>query len=1181
MFKSVLFRKMRKCCALALIICMVLTNISFAETSDNTTTVATSNQDSANSGANDGATKTEDTINEDEDQSDNTDSEEEEKKKSDSDKKGDKESKEEKEDEKSSDGEESDKSDENGSANDSTAKDSDEENKTDSDTSFRKTATDSDASSDDEGANVNSDIEEKESDDEDNKKDNIKDTAKDNKSTKSDAEYENVPNEKEIATSSNTLFGDPAAHPWYSIKYHYVLPNNTRNGLQTIWTELFEGRTSAQTVQRMYYCEYHYDEMDNAAAYGDGYGSVVGGIFSSYHTYDIVVGYDLVGWNTDEEAAKNGIKTYDVSPAKENPVTTVNQSSIDLYAVFEAIPLTIAFDINDERKGSGSTRANVDDPESKTVYWGDPLSFLDDDDYTSATINRPGYDRLLGWSKFTYFSSYKYVTPEDMQLAHISEPEISLMSSSQVCDKGMLPSSWNGSSRVWKPGMTVKLYACWQPKYYKVRIHWPILNPDGNYTYEQLLEKCREAAAEEGEEFLMVFDNDLEAVQQFNSRKGYNNPMRVMHLITDDFFIGVGTDPNCTDVTSVKLTMDSYWYEQVADGTVMDLNYILTDNVYRDSVRVKIDLNGGFHRMWTQYDIRIPIGTSYNGMFYTGLLSNLQRPGFTLQKLVKVNPNGTEVDFDPNQEVTASDKSADVLALMAQYDQAVKDAEPIAERYYEEKQKGMRMVQDAKSSEGGIEELYASDEFKKFVEEFEVLEKEYYEAIGRIPYLEMVRAYDLVIKCIWTGKQLKGTFDYGGNRMPSNKIQGRTMESKVVTYGERIGELPTPTSNGYTFKGWKTGRGLGAQYAWKDVTEDTIFDKAELFESELLQMNYDEREFDFYADWEPITISLGITDNEYVGAEVTFGNEFKFGEPSVLDVHGEWTVSDSPDANESKLFGTGDGKVKEVYGIEVLDDYYTDLDTPTQKQVAGTKYYNGDTVTLYKNGGETLHVKPIWRDKQQNSNPVNPTPAAPLSPIGGIDNGNNNSSSSSSSSGSSSSSAGVSLPVQNANQQKVVQQTLQQTKSAGNFAKSAMKTTSLDIKTVSATTSTWQVDKATGKWKLSGVNVFGQSTSPVNCFCQVNTILNKDVLNMKAGDTVTDTYYFDAAGNMVTGWMQTADNKWYFFSDQKDANEGKMSLGWTQIAGNWYYFTANGSMLVGGTAPDGQKVDENGLWQKV
>ena len=1168
LFKGV-FRKTRRLCALVLALSLVFTSISFAEGNTNASTEPSiSSEDNSSNGNT--TNNVEEKKSEDEDKKENKSEEEKSENKSDEEGKTDKE--EEKKDDPSDDNKEEkeDKKDEpedDKDLNDSSKKENLDEQKDSSEkTDVEKKATASDATSEEEKANE----EEKESDEEKTINEVI--------ATKSDADENNL-QEVEIASPSDALLGTTAL-TWYNIKYHYVLPNNTRNSLPTIWTELFEGRDYAYTFQRMYYCDYHYDEMDNATAYGDGFGSPVGGIFSSYNTYDIVMGYDLVGWNTDEEAAKNGIKTYDVSPAKENPVTTVNQSTVDLYAVFEAIPITIAFDINDERKGSGSTRANVDDPASKTLYWGDPLSFLDEDDYTSATINRPGYDRLLGWSKYTYFSLYKYVTDEDMELAHISQPDISLMSSSQVCDKSMLPSTWNGSSKVWKPGMTIKLYACWQPKVYKVRIHWPMLNPDANYNYEQLLEKCREAAAAEGEEFLMVFDNDLEAVQQFNYRKGYSNPMRVMHLISEDFFIGVGTDPNCTDVTSVKLTMDSYWYEQLADNTVMDLNYILTDNVYRDSVRVKIDLNGGFHRMWTQYDIRIPIGTSYNGMFYTGLMSNLQRPGFTLQKLVKVNPDGSEVDFDPDQEVTASDKSAEVLALMEQYDQAVKNAEPVAERYYAKKKRGMEMIQDAKESSGGIEELYASNEFKQFVEEFETLEREYYEALANIPYLEMVRAYDLIIKCVWTGKQLKGTFNYGGNRQPANKVQGRTLTSKIVTYGERIGDLPTPSSNGYTFRGWKTGRGLGAQYAWKDVTEDTIFDKAELFESELLQMNYDEREFDFYADWEPITINLGITDNEYDEAEVTFGNEFKFGEPSVLDVHGEWTVSSPSTLTGSRLFGSGDEQVKEVYGIEVLDDYYTDLDTPTQKQAAGTRYYNGDTVTLYKNAGETLRIKPIWRDKQENNTPVNPSqPNQPSQPSNSYT-PSNSSSSPSGGSSSSSSSSGVTLPLQNTNQQ-VVQQTLQQTMNSGKFEKSIVNTASLDIKAVNAATSSWKVDPATGKWSLSGLNVFGQSTAPVNCFCQVNTVLAQDVYGMKAGDTVTDTYYFDAAGNMVTGWMQTSDNKWYFFSDQKDGNEGKMSIGWTKVAGNWYYFTSNGSLLTSGTTPDGKKVDANGIVETV
>ena len=1151
------FSKTKKVCAWALVMSMLITSLSFAEGNNNATT-QTNNITQENNSSNTNSIN-EDNKTDDEEKGDNENLDEEKKENSNSDNENS--PKEKKDEDEADDTEKKDKVDE----------PKEEKKDFDDKTDVEKKATDSEATSEEE--NSNSEAEENESDN---------DIEKKAIATKSEADESDM-QEAEIATSSDALMGDPVA--WYSIRYHYVLPNNTRNGYQTTWTEIFEGRTSAQTFERMYYVDYHYDEMDSAAAYGDGFGSHIGGIFTSYHTYDIVTGYDLVGWNTNEEDAKNGIKTYGVSPAKESPVTTVNQSHVDLYAVFEPIPLTISFDINDERKGSGSTRANVDDPASKTVYWGDRLTFLNDDDYTSATINRPGYEKILGWSKFTYFSLYKNVTEEDKQLAHISESDVNLMSSNDVCDRRILPSNWNGSNKVWKPGMTVKLYAVWQPKVYKIKLHWPMLS-NGDTTYEDYLKKCKEAAAREGEEFLMVFDNDLEAVQSFNQDRGYSNPMRVMHLVPQDFFAGAGTDPNCTDVSTVKLTLESYWFEQVPDNTELELYYILSDNMYRDSVRIKIDLNGGFHRMWTQYDLRMPIGTSYNGMFYTGLLSNLQRPGFTLQKLVKVNPDGSEEDFDPNQEVTASNKSAEVLALIAQYDQAVKAAEPIAERYYEMKKLGMKKIQDAKDNDN-IEELYASDEFKQFVEEFEDLEKQYNEAIARIPYLEMVRTYDLVIKCIWTGKQLKGTFDYSGNRMIANKIQGQTLTSKIVTYGERIGDLPVPTANGYTFKGWKTGRGLGAQYAWKDVTSDTLFDKAELFESELLQMNYDEREFEFYADWEPITLSLGVTDSEYDEAEVTFGNEFKFGEPSVLDVHGEWTVSSPSTLTGSKLFGGNGDVVKEVYGIEILDDYYTDQENPTQKQVAGTKYYNGDTVTLYKNAGETLHIKPIWRDKQGDSTPTNPSnPTNPTNPSSSTINTNVNRQNpgtppSGGNGGSSNTYAGVSLPLTNFANQTVVQQTLQQTMNTGKFEKAAVNTASLDIKSVSAATSTWKVNPTTGKWSLSGTNALGQATAPVNCFCQVNTVLAKDVYGMKAGDTVTDTYYFDAAGNMVTGWMQTSDNKWYFFSDQKDGNEGKMSIGWTKVAGNWYYFTSNGSLQTSGTTPDGKTVDANGMLSNV
>ena len=71
-------------------------------------------------------------------------------------------------------------------------------------------------------------------------------------------------------------------------------------------------------------------------------------------------------------------------------------------------------------------------------------------------------------------------------------------------------------------------------------------------------------------------------------------------------------------------------------------------------------------------------------------------------------------------------------------------------------------------------------------------------------------------------------------------------------------------------------------------------------------------------------------------------------------------------------------------------------------------------------------------------------------------------------------------------------------------------------------------------------------------------------------------YLFDAGGYMVTGWIQTADSKWYFFENAKTNDEGKMQIGWKQIQGVWYFFGTDGTMYQNQTTPDGFTVDANG-----
>ena len=129
-----------------------------------------------------------------------------------------------------------------------------------------------------------------------------------------------------------------------------------------------------------------------------------------------------------------------------------------------------------------------------------------------------------------------------------------------------------------------------------------------------------------------------------------------------------------------------------------------------------------------------------------------------------------------------------------------------------------------------------------------------------------------------------------------------------------------------------------------------------------------------------------------------------------------------------------------------------------------------------------------------------------------------------------------------------------------------------------SSTSTWTSDPATGKWKLNVTFGDGQVAPATNGFFMLTNTVTEVVNNVPIQTQVNNTYYFDAQGNMVTGWVQTADNKWFFFDNAKTADEGKMSLGWKQVQGSWYYFTPDGSMMENGITPDGFSIGADGKW---
>ena len=129
------------------------------------------------------------------------------------------------------------------------------------------------------------------------------------------------------------------------------------------------------------------------------------------------------------------------------------------------------------------------------------------------------------------------------------------------------------------------------------------------------------------------------------------------------------------------------------------------------------------------------------------------------------------------------------------------------------------------------------------------------------------------------------------------------------------------------------------------------------------------------------------------------------------------------------------------------------------------------------------------------------------------------------------------------------------------------------------TSSTWIYDPIQSKFKLV-ISQDGKTIQAVNGFYAIDKIVNQAVAGNQVPVKITNTYYFDAYGNMTTGWVKTVDNKWYFFENAKTIDEGKMIVGWKQILNDWYYFGYDGTMYVDTVTPDGYRVGIDGKWHK-
>jgi hypothetical protein len=95
------------------------------------------------------------------------------------------------------------------------------------------------------------------------------------------------------------------------------------------------------------------------------------------------------------------------------------------------------------------------------------------------------------------------------------------------------------------------------------------------------------------------------------------------------------------------------------------------------------------------------------------------------------------------------------------------------------------------------------------------------------------------------------------------------------------------------------------------------------------------------------------------------------------------------------------------------------------------------------------------------------------------------------------------------------------------------------------------------------------------------TIMSATIIPANA-EWIHDSYgWWNTEGNSYSKGWRLIDNSWYYFG-----NDGYMKTGWLNDNGTWYYLNTVsngnlGAMLTNATTPDGYKVNEKGVWEKV
>ena len=406
---------------------------------------------------------------------------------------------------------------------------------------------------------------------------------------------------------------------------------------------------------------------------------------------------------------------------------------------------------------------------------------------------------------------------------------------------------------------------------------------------------------------------------------------------------------------------------------------------------------------------------------------------------------------------------------------------------------------------------------------------------------------NVTIYAKWVAVTYTITYNTNGGSMSKSSI--------TKTYGTNV-NLDTPTRSGYVFSGW-----------YKESNLTTSYDgKSDLASTQGANVT-------IYAKWTAVTYTIIYNAN---GGSVS--------KQSITKTHGTNVPLDTPTKTGYKF----EGWYKE-----------SNLTTP----------YDGKSdLTNTQGANVTIYAK--WTAVASNTSSSNKNNG------GGSSSGGSRGGSSGGSGGSGGSSSkgaanlNVNLPNNTSSTSEyqvgttvdsVTGITLSVTKNAtdGSIeavstnpitgviqkvivdAVTGIKNTSINInfsqKPIAYTnsTSTW-ITTSDGKWKLSMMNQLGQISQPAEQWACVNTnATNADGTT----STVSNFYFFDSKGEMLTGWLTDITGNTYFLETAQTNDIGKMTRGWKVINNKYYYFSGDGVLVRNGFSDDGYALDANGEWK--